>query len=272
MSDLAFRVGVTETGSALVIDLGMAAHIACQGSTRSGKSVLSYSILANAARLPEVQVWGCDPTGVLLKPFAETAPERFVLGTKDPAKFADLAESLVAEMDRRIEEEIYAKDLDKIDDFSADLPLMLLVLEETPGIFDSMASVDSQLKPAERSKPRFDRAYSRLVSEGAKAGVRVLLIAQRMDTEVIGGRQRSQFATAITLRVPDSTAVRMLHHDVPEDVAAMIPRAKPGVGICETPGNLVRFRGYNLDYKTYLDLVRKGLSRHNTTKGVPNYV
>lgn len=253
------KIGMLETGEPFILDFSMAAHSAIQGSTRSGKSVLCHSILAWLSRYENVRIAGIDPSGILLAPWADDT-DWIALGTGDVNAYVTVLDNLVQEMDRRIAEDLREKGLDKLEDFTPELPLIVLVLEEAPGIFDAVESADAAegLKPAERRLPKIRRSLSRLVSESAKIGTRVLILSQRFDADVIGGRQRSQFATAITMRVPDMTAVRMLHTDCPDDIAALVPHFPPGVGIVERPGApLQRFKAAYLDYQNFMLLTRR---------------
>src|SRR5699024_12543066 len=56
-------------------------HTVVAGATRSGKSVFSYVVLSQLARLPFVQVVGVDPSGLLLAPFVDAGAEHLALGT-----------------------------------------------------------------------------------------------------------------------------------------------------------------------------------------------
>lgn len=57
------RLGITELGTGFNIDFNDAWHYAIQGMTRSGKSVLVYSLLAPLAACDNVRICGVDPTG-----------------------------------------------------------------------------------------------------------------------------------------------------------------------------------------------------------------
>ena len=74
------------------------AHTIVQGVTRSGKSVFTYGVLAQLAADPLVTLCGCDPTGLLWRPFAGTRHAAWqVSGVADPAAH----EELLLRLDRR---------------------------------------------------------------------------------------------------------------------------------------------------------------------------
>ena len=87
-----------------------------------------------------------------------------------------------------------------------------MVLEEYPGELKQLRDFDAaqDRKRGERLEPTARAAVGRLVAEGAKAGVRVLLLAQRADAEFIDGASRSNFAARVSFRVDNADAVRML--------------------------------------------------------------
>ena len=173
------RLGITELGTGFNIDFNDAWHYAIQGMTRSGKSVLVYSLLAPLAACDNVRICGVDPTGILLKPWQEHPGSKYRhLGGKDLQHAADVLASLCDEMDRRIQDMLAAYQ-DKIEVFTPDLPLLVVVLEEYPGLLALAESYDTAagLKPAERVQNRIKRSVKRLVQEGAKAGIRLVLIA-----------------------------------------------------------------------------------------------
>ena len=248
-------LGVTEAGHDLVIDLADATHWAIQGMTRSGKSVLTYVLLAQLAARDDVVVAGLDPTGVLLGPWeGKPRSELRHLGTSDMSQAGEVLTQALGEMEARISR-LLTSYKDKISSFSAAEPLLVVVLEEYPGLLKA-ADMDDKAnarKPADRVRPKIEAAVSRLIAEGAKVGVRVLTLAQRMDASIIGGAERSNVGGRITLRVDNADAVRMLHPNAPPEVIEAAAYFGPGHGVIETPGRpLARFRADYLDYAEYV--------------------
>lgn len=70
-ADAPVVVGRAENSGTVALDPLGCLHMAVQGATRSGKSVLCYGYLSALANRPDVLVCGIDPTGILLTPFAK---------------------------------------------------------------------------------------------------------------------------------------------------------------------------------------------------------
>lgn len=245
------QLGHDEGGRPIEVEFTTAAHLIVQGSTRSGKSTGLYGVLAQLARFRHVQVSGCDPTGLTLAPWLARggwlAP---AVGTRHPAAQVAVLEALTVEMDRRIAGIRSGRDTV---DLGPGCPLLVVVLEEWPGLL-------RVLDGADKSHGRLARAaVARLLAEGAKAGVRVVMVAQRAEAVSIGAYERGQASHRLSFRVDTADAVRMLHPDVPPDVVAEHAVAPPGVALLTAPGApLSRLRAPNVSYGTYLAAVTGG--------------
>lgn len=258
------RLGVDEEGHPVLWSPEDAAHVALQGQTRSGKSALLYGLLGGLAGRQDCQVAGLDPTGVLLLPWyhagnqhiatPSTVPEGMALYEYFHATINDLVEV----MDQRIMQ-LAESGKDKIDQFSAEVPVMVVVLEEYPGLLRAASAEDAAegRKPAERVAGRIEAAVGRLVAEGAKAGIRVLLLGQRLSAKALDTDSRSNFGVRISLRVDSPEALGMLHsnaHEWAPEVAVF----EPGMGLIERPDTgQLRFRSDLTTYETYTERVKR---------------
>jgi len=252
-------LGRSREGHDVELDAGSAWHWAVQGATRSGKSVLSYVLLAQLAQHPEVVVAGVDPTGILLHPFESAPhPEWRALGSKDMSASLEVMDALVDEMDRRIDQ-LRASDLDKLEDFTEQVPLIFVVLEEYPGTL-SAAEADDEAEgraPKARLASKIKRDVRRLIQEGAKVGLRVLVLAQRFDASIVGGAERSNIGARVTLRVDNLDAITMLHPHLAPEIADAVPRFPVGRGVLELPGDgEAIFQTDRISYQAYLAHVR----------------
>ncbi|MBG6190101.1 S-DNA-T family DNA segregation ATPase FtsK/SpoIIIE [Arthrobacter sp. CAN_A212] len=260
MTDLSVVVGRTETGRNLSIDFGAAWHTAIQGQTRSGKSVLTYVCLSQLSRSARVVIAGCDPTGILLNPFSGASHKTWrSLGNSDMAAHRTALHRIVDEMDLRIAR-LREQNLDKMIAFTPSLPLVVVVMEEYPGLLASARAWDllHGLKPGERVEPAISHAVGRLVRESAKAGMRVLLLAQRMSAQSVDTESRSQFGCRISLRLDNSDAVKMLHDNLPANLLDQFSTFDPGVGVIDAPGiPRERFRTDMLEYADYVVRVHR---------------
>lgn len=262
MTVISVCLGRSREGHDVVLDAGSAWHWAVQGATRSGKSVLCYVLLAQLAQHPEVVVTGVDPTGILLHPFALAPyPEWRALGSKDMSASLEVMDRLVAEMDHRIDQ-LRADDLDKLEDFTEQRPLIFVVLEEYPGTL-SAAEADDEAEgraPKARIASKIKRDVRRLIQEGSKAGFRCVLLAQRMDASIVGGAERSNIGARLTLRVDNLDAITMLHPHLAPEIADAVPRFPVGRGVLELPGEgEAIFQTDRISYSTYLTHVRSHL-------------
>jgi energy-coupling factor transporter ATP-binding protein EcfA2 len=238
-------IGRDEQARPVVIEMESSAHLIVQGASGSGKSTGVYGLLAQLAPASDVLVVGSDITGLTLAPWA-TRPGLegwHALGTARPAAHITVLERAVREMDRRIAEMPPGHDATPI---TSACPLLVVVGEEIPGLFRVLGVANRDLEKRARA------LLARLVGEGRKAGIRVLLVAQRADANIIGGYERGQASHTISFRVDSLSALSMLHADADKAIAAEHSTAPPGVALLSAPGDpLRRFRAPLTDYRTY---------------------
>lgn len=253
-------VGRDEDGVPVRLDLhGAPWHVAIQGASRSGKSALVYALLASVsvqAQHGRMVLAGVDPTGILFKPFAGYPGEQLrASGLSDETAISEVVRGLVAEMENRIDA-LLRSGRDKLTG-GREIPTILAVFEEYPGLLAHLEEIDKPLKPAERIGPSFRLGVRRLIQEGAKVGIRVLVIAQRMDASIIGGSERSNIGTRISLRVDNADAVRMLHETGSgEDIVQRVRAFQPGQALIEVAGEQPRyFRSLLTDYGPWAEFV-----------------
>jgi hypothetical protein len=254
-------------GADLFLDLAnMATHLAVQGQTRSGKSIFAYQMLTTLAASQSVLIAGADPSGILLAPFRGTRHAAWqATGTKRPEDVLDMLGKVLGAMDRRTEE-IAAEMTDKIEVFTPQRPLIVVALEEFPGIRRAIETADvaNGAGSGSRLLPLFDLAVSRLAAEGAKVGIRMVIMAQRLDTTVLKGGDRANIPTRISFRVDKSEAIGMLHESLPTGLdVEKVRNFPPGVGLYESAvagQRVVRFRAPLLEggYAEYVRRVRAG--------------
>lgn len=258
---LPIRMGRSAAGDEVTFDvMADPYHLVMQGQTRSGKSVSTYSLLSQLASCREVRVAGIDPTGLLLAPFFRKGEPWVVMGSSDEQveRYAVLVGSLIEEMNRRLETLHERETVDKLDVFTREMPLLCVVLEEYPGIVQACSSYDATRKPADRVGPAVTGGIARLVAEGAKVGIRVMLLAQRADAAILGGAMRSNFPLRMSLRVDNTDAVRMLHPQAPDALVDESRRFEQGEAIWQEPGarEPIKIRGDLADFGRYSHAVR----------------
>lgn len=258
MIDGAPLLGRVDSGADFTLDLiGDAWHVGLQGTTRSGKSVGTYGLLAGyaaASRQGRVIIGGIDPTALLLSAWDDHPGREFrAVGLADLEAILAALDTAVVEMERRIAWLLEAgRDKTKPEDFAP----LIFVLEEYPGLIAAVSTADAALSPKERRLPRVKNAVQRLVQEGAKAGMRVVLIAQRFDASIIGGSERSNLGTRISCRLDNRDAVTMLHPDADPETVERIRGFAPGYAYVECPGEFPRVIRFDaVDYQQYREHV-----------------
>lgn len=230
------HLGRSEDGDDLVDDWARMPHTVVQGVTRSGKSGWLYAQLAQLARRDHTVVAGSDPSGLLWRPWAaHRDPGLRVGGLASVEAHAALLERLIADMDRRIK--LIPPDRDTVE-LGPSNPLLVVVLEEYPGLLRAADAADRKLGARVRA------GVSRLLAEGHKAGVRVVIVAQRAESNVIGGFERAMCGLRLSFRVDNADSLRLLHPGAAVDRLDEHMSAPAGVALLTGPGaGLVRIRG-----------------------------
>lgn len=246
-TDGSFVLGRLESGDELRQDLRREAHTICQGVTRSGKSVFTYGLLAAHARHGDVLIAGCDPTGLLWRPFAGSRHAAWqVSGLADLDAHETLLARLVAEMDARIVALPADRDTAEI---SPSLPMILVILEELAGLYRAVDAADKD------QGKRVRGLIGRLLAEGAKVGVRCVLLVQRAEAAVVGAFERAMCSTRVSFRCDNRGSVELLHPGADPAVADAHTIAAPGVALVSAPGRpLSRIRAPW--FGSYADYVR----------------
>lgn len=247
-----FVVGVDEYGEVVSFPYEQMTHTVKQGATRKGKSYSTYSDLAQlghrARTHADVDVVGIDPTGLLLGPWGPHPRGWRVCGTHDaPSRYGRALDAVVAEMDRRIATMPARHDVMPV---SAACPRIVVVLEEWPAV--------ARLTGHTRNKPSdVHRQVARLIAEGAKVAIHVMILVQRAETDFIGAFERDQCETRLSFGCSDANTLKLLHDGVTNDTAALHATSPKGVALAQLPGrDLVRLRTPFIgDYGVYCDHV-----------------
>ncbi|MFC5142357.1 hypothetical protein ACFPK1_29305 [Actinomycetospora rhizophila] len=251
-------LGRTEDGITLGHAIADASHIAVQGQNGSGKSAFTYALLSQLAAADDVLVCGSDITGLVLGPAWYDTPHAVhqMTNLDDLEEHANFLEELVLVMEARLGE--IPPRQDKITP-RPDCPTLLVVLEEFPGL---LRAADARPKPKRgEGTPMGDRIRScvlRLLSEGRKAAIRVLMLAQRFEaTAVGGGYARDQFALRLSFRVP-ADSLEMLHGTDARALGPEHANAAPGIAYLSGLGrDCERIRvPYLGEYGEYVDRVQ----------------
>lgn len=243
--------GRTASGQDLCFDPVAGGHTLFTGRTRSGKSSLLYSLLVQLRGKP-VKVCGADPSGVLFSALGEGlgGADLRALTLRNPQRIQTVFSDLVELMDERISELLSAR-RDKFTDFSVSFPLVIVLVEELPGLLGGLEALDkaSGAKSVDRVELTVRAALQRLALEGHKVGLRVWLVSQRADATILGGVLRAQLTAKFSF-AQDQAGLKMLHEDLTPEQIASAAQFLPGQGFAEIAGflPLTLFRA---DYCSY---------------------
>lgn len=244
------RVGLTGHREPIDYDVATPSHIALAGATRSGKSALAYWLLGQLAAMPWVRIVGSDVSSLLLHPFA--GDPLVALGQDDLDAHARALEGVEKLMRDRLDR-LLAERCDKIGEFTVACPLVVVVIEEFPSLLELAKTLDTSTSPRGRLEARLRSVFLRLVTQSAKCGIRVLVVAQRMDASILQGVARSNVETRFLLR-SDAAGIEMMIPGLDDRQRAFLARALPGVGFMTAPCvPPTLFRGVAVSYRQYLD-------------------
>lgn len=250
-------MGRSVAGKDVTLDIFAPNHLLITGATRSGKSAQLYAILAQCKGLP-VRVCGIDPSGIVFAALGDAlgGDGWRVKTTRSPERCITVLHEIVAEMDRRIDD-LLASVQDKIEDYTDEKPLLLVVFEEYPGLLAALASIDSanSARGKDRAELQLRSAVQRLALEGAKVGVKLVLLAQRADANLLTGVLRAQLTARMSFR-QDADGLRMLHEGIEPEQIERMTSFSPGVGYVEIAGSmeLTQYRADYIDYTRFAKL------------------
>ncbi len=248
-------MGRSVAGQDVKLDIFAPNHLLITGATRSGKSAQLYALLAQCRDLPVVCT-GIDPSGIVFAGLGDgLGGEKLrVMTTRDPERCIATLDEIVSMMDKRING-LLEKRIDKIDEYDEATPLMLVVFEEYPGLLAAFNAIDASnnARGKDRVELKLKSAVQRLALEGAKAGIKLVLLAQRADASLLTGVLRSQLTARFSFR-QDSDGLRMLHEEITPAQIEKMTHFQPGMGYVEIAGTtpITQYRADFIDYSDFV--------------------
>ena len=242
---------VDENGLPVVWEPTQVGHVVISGITRTGKSKGSQSLIVGTC-LPWVQYIGIDPSAGLLKPLKHFSgrPGDFVLGS-DPEwidSAVTLLERCVEVMRDRISSLGWAE---KIGDFSTEVPVIVVVLEEYANL---LVAAENHGKDGKKIKAKIISLVGSLLREGAKVGILCFTILQRAEAAVL--HDRSQYSLRISYRQDNRDSIGMLFDQPEPEEISRIVSLSPGRGVlCDAGQPLRWFQTPNPGYSDYVHAV-----------------
>jgi S-DNA-T family DNA segregation ATPase FtsK/SpoIIIE len=166
-------LGWDEDGTPVVLNLAYSAHALVAGLTRSGKSITVNTLLAYASLMRDVRLIVIDPNLGAVAPWWRTAYK--VSDAIHPGEPTEILRWVRAEMQRR-ERLFWSGRTDRITDFSPELPLLLVVIDEV---------ANYTRHPDRKARERFEAELLAIASQGAKFGIRLWLLTQKPSADVL---------------------------------------------------------------------------------------
>lgn len=197
-SRLAFAVGKDITGNAIVGDISKMPHVIIAGTTGSGKSVCTRSIIMSIlykATPDEVKIILIDPKVVEFKVF-EGIPHLLIPIVTEAKKAAGALNWAVNEMMRRYNTfaEVGANDLKSYNELAesdGDIPTMPQIVVFIDELADMMLVAGKEVEDS----------ICRLAQMGRAAGMHLVVATQRPTTDVITGLIKANIPSRIALSV-----------------------------------------------------------------------
>ncbi len=197
-SRLAFAVGKDITGNAIVGDISKMPHVIIAGTTGSGKSVCTRSIIMSIlykATPDEVKIILIDPKVVEFKVF-EGIPHLLIPIVTEAKKAAGALNWAVNEMMRRYNmfAEVGANDLKSYNELAesdGDIPTMPQIVVFIDELADMMLVAGKEVEDS----------ICRLAQMGRAAGMHLVVATQRPTTDVITGLIKANIPSRIALSV-----------------------------------------------------------------------
>ncbi len=197
-SKLAFAVGKDITGNAIVGDITKMPHVIIAGTTGSGKSVCTRSIIMSIlynAKPEEVKLILIDPKVVEFKVF-DGIPHLLIPIVTEAKKAAGALNWAVLEMMRRYNNfaEVGANDLRSYNELAEEdediepIPQIVIFIDE---LADMMLVAGKEVEDS----------ICRLAQMGRAAGMHLVVATQRPTTDVITGLIKANIPSRIALSV-----------------------------------------------------------------------
>ena len=206
-SPVAFAVGKDIGGSCIVGDIGKLPHVLIAGTTGSGKSVCTNSLIVSIlykSTPEEVRFIMVDPKMVELAPY-NGIPHLLIPVVTDPKKAAGALQWAVFEMMKRYKlfSEHGVKDLAgynalaRQDEELKTMPTVVVVIDE---LADLMLVAAKEV----------EESICRVAQMGRAAGMHLIIATQRPSSDVITGLMKANIPSRIAFAVASSLESRII--------------------------------------------------------------
>ncbi len=209
-SKIAFAVGKDIAGKVIVADIAKLPHMLIAGTTGSGKSVFTNSIIMSIlfrAKPSEVRLIIVDPKVVEFGIY-NGIPHLLIPVVTDPKKAAGALNWAVSEMEKRYQKfaEMSVRDLKgynkKIEDMPEEeglekMPQIVIIIDE---LADLMMA----------AKKEVETSICRLAQLARAAGIHLIIATQRPSVDVVTGLIKANIPSRVALLVSSGTDSRTI--------------------------------------------------------------
>jgi hypothetical protein len=225
--DTPWIIGPDLDNNPVTYDIAKNAHLLIAGATRSGKSVCTYSLIVHVLRMGDsAQLLIADPNDTTMAPFEHLVS--WATNSIHPEQPTEMLQWVRGEMERR-RPILRQMRRDKIEVFTPELPMIVVIVDEAANY---MRHADKNAAAA------FIDELMAVVAQGAKFGVRLVLITQRPDATILPTSVRSQLSARISFRLEDTQTATMVFPDL--DNPAVLLEFDTGVGMYKEVGGQPR--------------------------------
>jgi len=193
---------IDEDGNPITVNLVEAAHMLIAGVTRSGKSITVNTLLGAFSLMHSVRLRIIDANLGTVAPWWRTA--HTVCDDIDLDRPTEILREIREEMERR-KALFWQLRADKLTQFTPDLPIEVFVIDEL---------ANYAKHPDKKKREIFLAELLAVASQGHKFGIRIILITQKPEADIIPTSIRTNLSGRIFHRV-----------DTPEDFKHGFPGA-----------------------------------------------
>ncbi|WP_433716860.1 FtsK/SpoIIIE domain-containing protein (plasmid) [Nocardia sp. CA-084685] len=250
-----FDLAVSDQGEMVTFNLSKHGHIVIGGRTRSGKSILLNNLVARAMLMRDTKVLMIDPNGAATPPWYRLLHR--VCEENDGDAACEILLDVLDEIERR-KRIFHQKKIDKITDFSEDLPLWVLAIDEA-ALF--------------RKHSRFGDLLGKVAAIALKYGIVLIVSLQKVSEDNLPTAVRSQLTNRVSHAVNDAQDFRVLLPTAPavyaEEVLKLSVPQGVAIGLLASQSDFVRMRGLFLPTQACFDIADAILAVRKPERDLP---
>ena len=210
-------IGQDQSGKLITTDLAEHPHTIVAGQTGSGKSIASYALLLSLlqrATPDELRVVIVDQKTTEYQPFFDGIGHLAAPIITDSAQLLPLAKQLVEAMKERQERQFAPAKVRDIAGYHSKkypMPFIAVFIDELRDLLMELDKEDAE---------EATNLLTRIVQRGRSAGIHLVIMTQRPDSEAVPGKLKSQMPGRLLLKM-QYTDAQTLMNQPPQDIAKL---------------------------------------------------